>query len=597
MIMIPLSMISINTINLRKKKSRKMIGRLILLPIMTIAFLIVSVVVFGLGLDKNLTSNHLEGQITDNEMNPIYDASVCIKETCSQTNEDGFYRLENITSGTIILSVSSPTYQDFSEPIYIKRGKNLISFSLENAELNDAEILLVEEGKEIVTQGLELTIDSIPYALSEGNKLLLPQFKTGEYELVIKSEYYVDVRENIYIEGNKTNTYTVGLEPASKLTLKLQNWLDLAPVSNAKINIDNNQIVSNSDGLLVLKEIPSSTTTITINHEDFLPKEIIFEQLLPGDNPDKVALMVGKGNIVYTKATPNGSQIFISNIDGSDPKQLTAEGENHNPWLDIQNKKVFFSTKVTDERESVQWVSIDGEETTQLSDDTLSATYRGNKYFYYEKDFRVYAEETSDKHVNIYSTRLDDSNLTNYPDLIDLSPGKYFINDDASAVIHTTGELKEGKITIYSTSLRYKRTSRLAEFPLETNETELRIHSLSGDSNQLTMTIGTNLFLLATTNNSLVRLTEDGYSKLNITFQPEGKNISYIKDINGEKKLFVMDTLSKKEIQVSPENSLIEDYRWLTDDTILYNSNGQLWMLSLLNHDSPYLIAEDASIN
>lgn len=554
-------------------------------------------IIFGLGIDKKLATGTVEGYITDTASQPITSASVCLNELCTQTNEYGFYKIASISSGTLPIVVSTTKHQDISESIKIRRGINTVNLSLNPAELTNAQIQFVDHDGQIVYDGLNITLQGELVTIDNEGKVLLSQMKTGKYLVSVESVYYVDQQKEIYLEANGENKYTIDLEPSVSFALTVQNWLDLSPVKNAVVAIPGlDNFLSDATGQIVLTDIPKATQYMTVEREGYLDRVYHFEGLVPGDNPDITVYLVENEQIVFTKKTATGRQIFISNIDGSDLTQLTTAGENYQPWLDKKNEKVFFAQKQADKRDYIYSIDIQGERLELLSDETLVFPARQLEFINFEKDIRIYSQNNAENKVQFLSSKLDDSNIVSYPDLNNLIYNKLFIADDANTLIYSISEDPQRKPGIYSTALRRNRTVKLMDSTTSIVEGGLVVHSSSTNNQELGLTIGTEIFTFDIGSKSLIRLTEDGVSKIQISFQPNSRQISYIPE-SETRPIVMLDPTTKKSTILTPEGHVVINYKWLTEDTLIYSSDNQLWITAVANLTHPQTISEDGEIN
>lgn len=582
---------------MKKTLKERKADYLLLLSISTILLFIPLVFIFGLGFDKKMITGTVEGFITDTGTQPITSASVCLNNLCVQTNEHGYYKIESVTSGTFPLVVSTSRHQDITESVKVRKGTNTINLTLNPAELTNAQIQFLDSGGQIVQEGLNIRLQDELVTMDVENVVLLSQIKTGKYIVSVESAYYVDQQTEIYLEANRENQYSIALEPSVSFALIVQNWLDLSPIKNAIVTIpglDNFQ--SDASGKIVFTDIPKSTQFMTVKKDGYLNKVFHFEGLLAGVNPDITVSLVEDEQIVFTKKTATGKQVFISNIDGSDLTQLTTEGENYQPWLDKKNGKVFFAQKQTDNRDLIYSIDILGERLELLSAQTLTTTPRKLEFISYEKDIRIYTEDVGGDKVSFLSSKLDDSNIVDYPDLNELIYNKIFLSEDANTLLYSISEDPSRTPGIYSTALRHNRTIKLMDSTTSIAEGGLVIHSSSTNNQELGLSIGTEIFTYDIGSKDLMRLTEDGLTKTEIKFQPNSSRLSYIVE-SDTRPIILIDPTTKESTRLTPEGHMVDSYKWLSENTLLYTSRNQLWITATKNPTQPQTITESGEIN
>ncbi|MBI9031714.1 carboxypeptidase regulatory-like domain-containing protein [bacterium] len=100
----------------------------------------------------------LSGQVTDNEGNPIPDATISLTASNTNleaiTNEDGYYTFSALTNNQVNLYVSKEGYQNVSRTLSIESGFNSANFTLN--EVSTGEITSLE-----LSDDLTLYADSI----------------------------------------------------------------------------------------------------------------------------------------------------------------------------------------------------------------------------------------------------------------------------------------------------------------------------------------------------------------------------------------------------------------------------------------------------
>lgn len=539
----------------------------------------------------------VEGYITDTASLPIASASVCLNNLCAQTNELGYYKIESISSGTFPLVVSTAKHHDISESIKVRRGTNTVNLSLNSAELANAQLRFVDYDGKIVYDGLSVRLQGELVTIDTDGKLLLSQIKTGRYLVSVESTYYVDQQTEIYLEANGENQYTIDLEPSVSFALTVQNWLDLSLIKNAIVTIPGlDNFLTDATGTIVFTDIPKTTQLMTVKKDGYLDRVYHFEGLQSGANPDISLSLVENEQIVFTKKTATGKQIFISNIDGTDLTQLTTEGENYQPWLDKKNQKVFFAQKQTDKRDLIYSIDIQGERLELLSNLTLVSPARPLEFISFEKDIRIYTEINAESKVQFLSSKLDDSNIVNYPDLNDLVYSKIFLSQDANTLLYSISDDVERKPGIYSTALRHNRTVKLMDSTTSVVEDGLVVHASSTNNQELGLTIGPEIFTYDIGSKNLIRLTEDTLPKTQISFQPNTRRISYI--VESEVRPIVMlDPTTKESTILTQQDHIIDTYKWLTENTLVYSSGNKLWMTAIQNPTHPQTITEAGEIN
>lgn len=591
----------------KKHKSKisifKKYKSLILLPLGTVILLTLCVLIFGLGLERKLFESSLQGYIFDKNKTPITGASVCIENNCSTTGTDGFYHLQELKLGNHKISVSSAKHLNLIESIKIDNGINTLSVELTDATLAGLTIKLKDVGElqltdlKLVLDDTELT-EKISKIDANSIEIKLNEQKTGLYKFKLTSSYYVDEVVDLVVEADIENLYDITLEPASTFKVYVQNWLDSTPLSNTLVTLSNDvELNSNDEGMLTIDELSIYKKEILFRKDGFLRQTHILNILNPGINPDLTIKLVPEGKVTYVKETTLGKQIFLSNLDGSEPRQLTLDGINTNPWIDLKNEKVYFQKNQVDKASLVQWIDFLGDEIKTISTKT-DQPIRKFDLVNYRKDIRIFLQE-NESETKIIKTNLDDNQETTLYDLSNRDLKETILSQDGNQLIFSfTSKSEENKTEegIYTNNIRFNRTTNLLHFNTGDEKRVSQPKAINDDGDLLALTLDGELFTHSYSGEQIERITNDGLEKRTFNFQPETNNISYIRNIDGRKELVLIDTSSKVMKILAQTNTENFDYRWLNKDIFTYVIDGELWISSINNLDSPKMIEKAVTL-
>lgn len=572
---------------------------LIFIPLGTVVLLIFCVLLFGFGLDKQFMAGTASGYITDNLTNPVSNAVICIEDYCVTSSKNGYFKLENIPVGEKQISISSQQHNDIHQKIFLSKGENTLNLSLTPAELADGIITLTSTKQDIFTDSLKVTLNDkylTPKTTENKQEVEIQLFdiKAGKYKLKLTSDYYMDQDIDIVFEPNIQNTFPVVLAPATSLSITTLDWLDSSPLGQVTVSIGNEIIgETNTQGVLLIPEISILTKEIKLKKDGYIQKILPLENLVPQETLETTTQLIPDRKIAYTKQNTSGSQIVISNYDGSDLKQLTTTGNNYEPWIDRVNERVYFRKENENSRDSIQFSDYFGEDTKVLSGNE-NLPKRLEDIVDYKNDIRFYIEETNPETKRLMSSKLDDSaqkelllienqevnNLINTKNSDLLIYGLKNINEQTSK--------PEG---VYATTLRFNRTSKLLDSSIRTAIPQ----AISDDNKYLALTIDNDIFLYTFADKSMVRLTSDNHAKTEVLFVPKQAQISYIQNKEDTTTLMLINILNRDISQISPSNVSISSYRWEDIDIFSYISEDQLYIASLKNKEFPQLVTNSVS--
>lgn len=574
---------------LRKMGLKKKYDHLLLLPLTTVILLFLCVVVFGLGIDKKMIKTSIQGQIMTNQNQPVMNAVICVETVCTITNQTGFYHLDNLPVGEKNITVSTDENLDVSQPIVLRRGSNSRNLTLTPAELTDATVKLSTADSILRYENLQVYINQKPYDLSlylqstDSVEIPIKRMKAGTYKLEIRSDYYVDQEIDLFLESDKPNLYSIVLEPAASIKIFSQDWLDLSPIPGAEIRLrDDNVQTTDSSGLLEIEEISVFTTELEITKEKYMPNTIVFDELIPGENPEKTVQLVPEGKIVFTKPATAGNQIFISNYDGSDLKQLTTEGDNKNPYLDSSKNKVFFTTEVPDGQSIVYSIDTDGEDLQKISSEEKLPS-RTIDVVDYKNDMRVYDEKDEEGVLNIKSSKLDDSKTKALLKIGNSNLNGVLLSPDASQLVYGIYDSQDKSTDgIYTNILRFNKSSIVMKYGVP--------QALSYDGRFLAFTVENDVYVYNFANKSIQLLVDDDSPKHRFEFRPNDPTLTYLNQDQEGIELRSVNLNSKLSTKLSAEHDTVSDYRWVNEDIFSYTTSEKLSIGSVRQFDSPTIL-------
>lgn len=570
----------------RKLGLRKQYDKLVLLPVGTVLILVLLVLIFGLGLDKKLTSSSVAGYIVDDFANPVVNALVCVDDKCISTSAIGYYKLDKLTSGDKEISISSLNHNNIQERIRLSRGANSLNLSLTPAELTNATIQLVSSEEVLHIDDVLVTLSDKAYSPisidPQKAEIILTDIKTGVYFLKIVSDYYIDQEVELVFEGGMENDFPVILHPAAEFHLNVVDWLNDSPLQNVDISVDDKtKPKTDVQGRLFLTEVPVNSKEIRLVKENYLPLALPIQNITPGENEDVTARLIPARKIAYTKTTVSGKQVFLSNYDGSGTRQLTTSGVNKEPWIDEENERVYYRTELEENRDSINYTDFFGEESELLSSKGVFEK-RVVDLVDYHIDIRFFVEESEEGEFSLSTSRLDDSPLAQV-----LSAEKrniknlQYSRDGEHVVYQLDDDTERG---IYYTSLRQNHTQKL----LDQISQDVTPHAFSYDKKLLAVTIENDIFIYNFADDSLERLTSGNQEKSSIKFIPEQDEVSYLVT----QELFIIDIDSQETLQLNTQDLPISEYRWEDTGVFSFLSNDDLYISSVKNSNSPQLVAK-----
>lgn len=272
----------------------------------------------------------LEGYVVDAiTQAPIEGAKIQFHDAIWFTTDSvGSFRIESLTSGTYLVSVSAPGYGDYAEEIIIEDNSTVTRiFQLGLASISIADTMLIQESAE----GIEAV--SIDYVDKESTARFRSKNETkadynmsGDFSISVApmttQGYSVqDIDEELYNPNFNTESYSTITENGFKQPLS-------DPLSTFSIDVDNASYANIRRFIQYGQQIPKDAVRIEemVNYFDYTfaqpknnePFAVHYELSDCPWNPESQILMIGlQGkDIDYSKAAPS-NLVFLIDVSGS----------------------------------------------------------------------------------------------------------------------------------------------------------------------------------------------------------------------------------------------------------------------------------------
>ncbi len=289
-------------------------------------------------------ATYITGVVYDSETNrPIGGAKVMVKETGAEaiTQDDGSYKIENVTSGSYVLIFTAPGYQSFSTSVavedkpvvknaYLAKGEEV-----QKAEVKMASIVGIVLDKEKMTpiMGVSVVVKETGQTLTtdRSGSFRFDGLKAGAYTISFNADEYLDYTEIVNLTEGQTFTMRVTLTPvpkkkAARLTGKVSDAESGKGLAGAVVSIEGvTSTTTDNDGIYRIENVPVGTYTVRVSAIDYQTYTEVLK-LNEGDNIKNFSLnpSVVRGSLVITV------------IDRDNKKPLSAtvifEGQNIGPY-------------------------------------------------------------------------------------------------------------------------------------------------------------------------------------------------------------------------------------------------------------------------
>lgn len=332
---------------------------LVLIPILAA----VIITILALGVDTQVIKLTVKGKVVDQKGVAINDAKVELDSFSTTTNTGGEFTISGLTQGNYQLNVIATDYLSFNVNRFIGRDIDYVTDIL--VVLSPANYGTVA-GRFVATDnpsyqfiGDELLINNKSFPLLPDGSFKALDIATGVQSIVFKSKNYQDITlDNHEIIAGDNQLPERQLVPAGDISGELIEYISGQVVADMNVVIEgitkDQYSVDAETGKFVYRDLtPGVTYKLRITKEDYQARDHSIT-VNKGDNFVPAIRPIRSGSAVFVSAVKNQQQVFISDLDGQNPRQLTSIAQSTlSPFLNINEELVYFIEKSTNDVFSV----------------------------------------------------------------------------------------------------------------------------------------------------------------------------------------------------------------------------------------------------
>lgn len=578
-------------------------------------------VMMGLGYDAKIFPSTLEGTVTNKSSEPIADAEVCIKDTCTMTNSSGEFILSDLSYGEKDIRIVAEFYNDSQTTITLNRGSNSRTFTVESSGIGDLTGSLTSTNDNLLTEDLLVMIGDEELKLDENGSYSIKGYPAGEYTMKVTSPNYIDEDIEIGIKEGKNVMDLLELKPAVNIELKVRDWLTKDDITNAIIAVNDSEetYTSTEAGTVIINDLPLGDVKLTIKKEGYLDRIKNADDLDQGFNDLKVQHLVPEGRVVYMSARTGNNNLFASNYDGSNETQITKTGKVQSYNYRPGDTKVYFSSnyenvEVNNQIQTLYYsISIDGSNLVQISPDSftdedqfnesinlnglvrgatkfasaedksttkfyvsaLSSKTLSGKGFFNVKgaDYRLSLASDNGQHIVVYLDNLYAYiNGRSYYASSAWEHGYYYLNTANSQIKFISPEKDDdGNYLSYS----------FHDFDSSNRNILFTKRNYSKDVDDL--------FKQSVNSNTSIQLTKTSSNEYTARFSPNDEHISFISSRDSS-NLYIIESNGSNERLIAKD---VTGYQWVNDKLITYNSTDGLFIVDIRKPKNSRLVTKD----
>ncbi len=276
-------------------------------------------------------------------------------ELSANTDISGNYFIGNLELGGYELSVEAEGFEPYSQRIAINR--TFLDYN------NDLNIELQPSGEGFIVGRFmvedvasynfindTLSVNGQNYQVLADGSFSIPDLTTGNNDFRFSSENYTDVLRNIDLNPGENDLGEIKLTPSGDIVGSLKSYVREDIVKNLQITVEGlpqDQVeIDESAGDFRIRDLEIGREyRISISHPNYVDREYL-QKAERGEVSLFGLRLVEDGAVVYLKEDDRDIEIFSSEYDGGEEKQLTDNRlEPYAEYLDSAGTVFFLSTR------------------------------------------------------------------------------------------------------------------------------------------------------------------------------------------------------------------------------------------------------------
>ena len=275
--------------------------------------LITSTFIFG--WDQAWWNTRFDGKINIPSGQSEIIAEVEFQGKYTTTKSDGSFYFDNIRFGQHPIRISAKNFRSLEQTVTVNRFGGFSYFNLQYVDSSSVQAKIKASNNSTITRdGLTLRIGKNTVSLNDDGTLNIQNIGVDEQKLEISSPFYVDRAIPLSLKPGENLLPDIVLEPAVDVSVQVTNWLfPTKNIEKAKVTAFNKDIVSNTDGVANLTDVPvNSDIKLSIFADGFN----LLETTVNSKNPTSKIQLVPTGSVVYGSEKEGKRQLYKAHLDG-----------------------------------------------------------------------------------------------------------------------------------------------------------------------------------------------------------------------------------------------------------------------------------------
>jgi|GEM_PF-5826516 len=207
------------------------------------------------------TNAFLDGLVTTADGTPIPGVKVAAQNLTTITDDNGQYRIDNLTSGSTIVTATRTGFQDFRQTVVLTVGDNALAIQMTPTSGTAVLSGTVVTGTAPVS-GVTVTVQGTGVVSDSAGRYLFTNLTPGTSVITATRTGFQNFQQSISIVGGQ-NTVNINLTPSSTTLSGFVRKADGTGIGGARVTVQSISATADSSGLYRITGLTPGTVTVT----------------------------------------------------------------------------------------------------------------------------------------------------------------------------------------------------------------------------------------------------------------------------------------------------------------------------------------------
>lgn len=294
-----------------------------------LCFVILFLMMIG-SIDTSVFKLSLVGTVVDPNNQPVVNATVKLDDKQTTTDNNGRFQFFDLQIQTYHLLIQANAYEDYKEDIVLARGflsyTTYKTFKLSTAGDGSITAKFVASDSTYKFLDDKVVVGDKTFKVNDDGTVNATGLKTGDVVFEFQSANYKDVKQSFKLEPGKNDRGEIPLTPAGDITASVKSWIKEDIVKDLGVTVEGvpaEQIKIAEDGTLLIKDLEVGRTyKMRTQWPGYQTRDYSVE-VKQGTNEIFGFKVVENGKLPFLRKVGDENELFVSEFDGSNPKQIT----------------------------------------------------------------------------------------------------------------------------------------------------------------------------------------------------------------------------------------------------------------------------------